>query len=169
MFDRKKVLITSANLTYSGLVNNYEYGVLINDSSTITNIITDIKEMFENKEACSKLNKTVIEYIKSIISKIAKSNITKIDLDGEMILLNENYETIINSLSSWQKDVFICINQIKHHVFTLKQILEYKDILKKKHPNNNNVEAKVRQQLQILRDKGLIKFISRGMYKKLWE
>lgn len=39
--------------------------------------------------------------------------------------------------------------------------------LKIKHPNNNNIEAKIRQQLQLLRDKGFVDFSSRGNYKKL--
>ena len=40
------------------------------------------------------------------------------------------------------------------------------DQLKARHPRNNNVEAKIRQQLQFLRDKGLIEFISPGVYRK---
>ena len=39
--------------------------------------------------------------------------------------------------------------------------------LKIKHPMNNNKEAKIRQQLQFLRDKGFIDFSSRGNYKKI--
>lgn len=35
-----------------------------------------------------------------------------------------------------------------------------------KHMNNYNIEAKIRQQLQILRDKGFIEFSGRGHYKK---
>jgi len=31
------------------------------------------------------------------------------------------------------------------------------------------VEAKIRQQLQELRDLGLIEFIDRGVYRKLWK
>jgi type II restriction enzyme len=36
----------------------------------------------------------------------------------------------------------------------------------KKYPNNNNIQAKIRQQLQILRDKGYLKFTGRGKYEK---
>ena len=32
--------------------------------------------------------------------------------------------------------------------------------------NNNNIEAKIRQQLQILRNKGIIEFLERGHYRK---
>ena len=66
----------------------------------------------------------------------------------------------------WLFDVMNCINNIKTDEFTLKEIYSYIDYLKIRHSDNNNVEAKIRQQLQFLRDKGFIKFIGRGHYKK---
>ena len=39
--------------------------------------------------------------------------------------------------------------------------------LKNKHPENNFIKDKIRQQLQNLRDKGFIEFTSRGNYKKI--
>jgi len=40
--------------------------------------------------------------------------------------------------------------------------------LQAKHPENHNVKAKARsvQQLQFLRDKGVIEFLGRGHYRK---
>ena len=35
-----------------------------------------------------------------------------------------------------------------------------------KHPNNNNIRAKIRQQLQQLRDRGIISFLGNGRYQK---
>ena len=74
-----------------------------------------------------------------------------------------------NNLDSrgWLIDVLNCIDQIDAEVFTLKDVYEYKDILKVKHPSNNNIEAKIRQQLQFLRDKGFIEFFGNGYYRKL--
>ena len=43
--------------------------------------------------------------------------------------------------------------------------MRLKDICKAKHPANHNVKAKVRQQLQFLRDKGVIEFMGRGQYR----
>ena len=42
-----------------------------------------------------------------------------------------------------------------------------KVIYKITYPNNNFIKDKIRQQLQILRDKGLIDFVGRGNYKKI--
>ena len=41
------------------------------------------------------------------------------------------------------------------------------DWLQKKHPCNHNVEAKIRQPLQILRNKGVIEFLGNGKYRKI--
>ena len=43
----------------------------------------------------------------------------------------------------------------------------FEKYLKEKYPNNNFIKDKIRQQLQFLRDKGLIEFKSRGTYKKI--
>ncbi|MBQ6904500.1 MAG: restriction endonuclease, partial [Spirochaetia bacterium] len=51
--------------------------------------------------------------------------------------------------------------------FTLKQVYAFEDELKLKHPENNFVKDKIRQQLQYLRDKGFIEFISPGNYRKI--
>lgn len=38
--------------------------------------------------------------------------------------------------------------------------------LEMQHPNNNNIRAKIRQQLQQLRDRSIISFLGKGYYKK---
>ena len=43
----------------------------------------------------------------------------------------------------------------------------FENELKLKHPENNFIKDKIRQQLQYLRDKGFVKFLERGKYKKL--
>lgn len=67
----------------------------------------------------------------------------------------------------WLLDVLSCINDIDSVEFSLQDIYEYTEILRQKYINNNNVESKIRQQLQILRDKGFIEFLSRGYYRKM--
>lgn len=71
------------------------------------------------------------------------------------------------SLRGWMLDVLNCINDITSENFTLKDIYRYADFLKSRHFYNHNIEAKIRQQLQFLRDRGFIKFIGRGTYKKI--
>ena len=51
--------------------------------------------------------------------------------------------------------------------FTLDDMYAFEAVLKLKHPNNNNVRAKIRQMLQILRNDNYLEFHQRGMYRIL--
>lgn len=65
----------------------------------------------------------------------------------------------------WLLDVLGCIENLDKKYFSLNDLYQFEKILKIKHPQNNNIEAKIRQQLQILRDNHYLKFESRGKYK----
>ena len=100
------------------------------------------------------------------ISVIQNSRI----LDRQNVI--QNYDRIkqlrTKSIDSrgWLLDVLSCINDIPKTEFTLSDVYGYVEVLQKKHINNNNVEAKIRQQLQFLRDKGFIEFLGKGQYRK---
>ena len=63
---------------------------------------------------------------------------------------------------------FEIINELANDIFVIQDIYSYKEKLKIKHLKNNNIEAKIRQILQQLRDMGFIKFVNKGIYKKMW-
>ena len=67
----------------------------------------------------------------------------------------------------WILDVLNCVNSIQSNIFTLSEMYTFSELLSAKHPNNNNVQAKIRQQLQVLRDFGFIEFLGNGQYKKV--
>lgn len=66
----------------------------------------------------------------------------------------------------WLMDVLNCINLIPTTAFYLEDIYQFTETLQRKHMNNHNVEAKIRQQMQFLRDKGFIEFLGNGHYRK---
>ncbi len=67
----------------------------------------------------------------------------------------------------WLLDVLNCVNAINDEYFELADMYDYVPQLKSKHQQNNNIEAKIRQQLQNLRDKGFVEFLGQGCYRKL--
>ena len=71
------------------------------------------------------------------------------------------------NLRGWVMDILRCIDRIASEVFSLEYIYSFVHELSAKHPDNHNVEAKIRQQLQLLRNKGFIDFLGRGMYRKI--
>lgn len=67
----------------------------------------------------------------------------------------------------WILDIMNCIDSIKKESFTLDEVYKFENVLKLKYPSNNFIKDKIRQQLQVLRDKGIIEFVGRGRYRKL--
>ena len=65
----------------------------------------------------------------------------------------------------WILDIIRCIEKIDKKSFKLNEIYQFEKYLKMKYPDNNNIQAKIRQQLQVLRDKEYLIFESRGKYK----
>lgn len=90
--------------------------------------------------------------IKSVVNKVNKSN---------------QLETRDINTRGWLLDVLNCVNKIPSQMFTLDEIYKYKNELYIKHPQNNNVKPKIRQQLQFLRDKGFVEFLGNGRYRKI--
>jgi len=69
----------------------------------------------------------------------------------------------------WTLEILRCIDRTKEPEFKLEDIYEFEKTLQAKYPNNHFIKDKIRQQVQILRDKGIIEFKSKGVYRKISE
>lgn len=65
----------------------------------------------------------------------------------------------------WLLDVMSCVESLGRRDFTLEEIYGFERKLGELYPGNQNVRPKIRQQLQYLRDRGFIEFVSRGNYR----
>lgn len=65
----------------------------------------------------------------------------------------------------WLIDVMRCVEALEKKEFSLDDVYEYEHDLKQLHPENHHIKDKIRQQLQILRDKGYLEFYARGKYR----
>lgn len=65
----------------------------------------------------------------------------------------------------WTLDVMRCVEQLGMSEFGLADIYGYEGRLSKLHAHNRHVRAKIRQQLQVLRDAGYLEFVGRGRYR----
>lgn len=79
----------------------------------------------------------------------------------------ESLKVIDINKRGWLFDILSCVNSIKKEIFTLNDMYKFEEFLQSKHTNNNNVKPKIRQQLQILRDKGYLEFLGNGNYRKI--
>ena len=65
----------------------------------------------------------------------------------------------------WLLEVMKAVDIIGQQEFTLGDVYAQEDRLSAIYPNNNNVRAKIRQQLQVLRDNGYLEFTGGGHYR----
>ena len=65
----------------------------------------------------------------------------------------------------WTLNVLQVVQSLGKLEFTLADVYAHADALAKLHPNNRHVRDKIRQQLQVLRDLGLLDFLTPGSYK----
>lgn len=64
----------------------------------------------------------------------------------------------------WTLDILNCIEKLNRN-FTLSEIYQFENQLAFKYPENKHIKEKIRQQLQVLRDKGFVEFLKPGLYK----
>ena len=111
----------------------------------------DISKVTETGRVFLVKNSTIID--KGIVSQSFKKT---------MFLRQKTNES-----KGWILDVMKCVDEIKTDEFKLDEVYNFESKLKLKYPNNNFIKDKIRQQLQILRDKGIIEFVGRGKYRKI--
>jgi hypothetical protein len=180
IFDSERAVVTSANLTLGGLESNYECGVLIQDRDTVSRLKSDFLKIFADKEKVSKVTAEIISISEDIIAKVPKEKRIKFEKSEKHLFPRVGYEpeddlydggiaTVTRTLSGWRRDTFNVVSEIPTNIFKLEQVYAYKERLHKLHPKNRYIEDKIRQQLQELRDLGLIEFLGAGVYRKLWK
>lgn len=90
--------------------------------------------------------------------------------DKADVLKNWSQTKFVNSAQDltakgWLLDVIMCVERLDKTEFTLNEVYQFAGQLEGKYRANNNIKAKIRQQLQFLRDKGYIDFQGRGSYR----
>ncbi|MCD4731173.1 MAG: hypothetical protein K8R74_11255 [Bacteroidales bacterium] len=168
--------ITSANnpnfffLSYNNSSMEVENFILIPKHFFIPNIIEQRKPLAENARRAGWVGCNIVLTGIPKLGKISIIQNSKIINRSEVTnKWNKSFflrNSIIES-KGWLIDVLNCIDKIEQTNFTLKDVYKFENDLKKKYPNNSFIKDKIRQQLQLLRDQGIIAFTSRGNYKKM--
>jgi type II restriction enzyme len=86
------------------------------------------------------------------------------------VLIRANYQKIrpiaqmTSRLRGGTLNVLRFVHKIGRPQFRLEEIYAFERDIANLYPANRNVRAKIRQQLQILRDLGILTFLGRGQY-----
>jgi type II restriction enzyme len=66
------------------------------------------------------------------------------------------------SRRSWTLDILAFVHRLGRKRFALRDMYAFESNLARLYPQNRNIRAKIRQQLQVLRDLGLLDFLGNG-------
>jgi len=65
----------------------------------------------------------------------------------------------------WAVEVLHCLRSSGFRVFGIDQAYAWEAALLSVYPNNRHIRPKIRQQLQVLRDRGIVRFLGDGRYE----
>ncbi len=177
LFDGHAAVVTSANLTNAGLRRNWEYGVLLRDTALVEDIGADFEGLWDAHEG-SDIEAEVLDTIDEIVAKLPaaipiprllEQGLPAPETDEPEVVLADAAEAVAASLTGWTQAVFVVLNEIEQETFSLQEdVYQFVPRLEQLYPGNDNVEAKIRQQLQFLRNLGLVEFLGQGRYRKGW-
>lgn len=110
-----------------------------------------------------------------LFSKIPKAGQIYYVKDGVEILKKEVLEKwqktvflkeiIRMDTKGWILDIMHCIDALNKKEFSLKDMYNFESELEVIHPENRNIQPKIRQQLQLLRDQNYLEFLGNGHYR----
>ena len=168
-------IIGSSNLTEGGLKKNIEVNVVIK-ASMGDEVVSDVYGIYnqlkfdpkrvvpddeflalyaqlcerereqQRKAVRDKSSRDLVRSFKEKASSLRRPTPSRIDLVGWL-------ELVYDSLPEGE--------------FTNQQVYEYEREFQQHYPENRNIRAKIRQQLQILRDMGLIEHLGIGRWQKV--
>lgn len=166
-------LVGSSNLTEAGLFRNAEANIFIRSDET-AEVFSDAQESFLRLKFDNR--RIPDEELISEYAEAAKRifNASRTFNASQLKTLQTPVEEKANSLPGpkpapselvgWLKLVYEALPEGE---FTNEEVYKHEEEFQAKYPENQNVRQKVRQQLQYLRDMGLLEHLSRGNWRKV--
>ena len=167
--------IGSSNLTKGGLKSNIEVNTIIY-SNPLEEVTSDLIDVFNRikyrglrfipDEAYIDAYERVYETAK----KEQRKKVRSVGITNEIKKLKEQEMELPKptlkpeNLSGWMKAVW---ERLPEKEFSNQDIYRYKKEFSQIYPENRNIEAKIRQQLQFLRDIELLDHAGRNLWKKI--
>src|SRR5207247_9559612 len=162
--DKKRALITSANATFSGMYRNRECGVEIKDRRAINTLRGLVRSGFGSSprpqvwtaDDLNELRKP-IETLRAALSRVTTLREAAIEAPARVRLQRRQLARLVESFSCWLQLTMEGISQIPSDTFTMSEVFAAcAPLAASRFPENRHVREKLRQQMQRLRDLGLV-------------
>jgi hypothetical protein len=175
LIDNRRALITSANATHSGMHRNWECGYELTGKSNVTTLrrlllrgfgitpppqLWTASDLYELREPVEKLRAALPRPVVRLSADI--------ETPRRVQLRRREYSWLIDSFSGWVQLALEGVSRIREKTFSMDDVFAAcLPLARQRYPDNRHVREKLRQQMQRLRDLGLILFVGRGRYELL--
>jgi HKD family nuclease len=169
------IVLGSSNLTEGGLKNNVEVNAIIS-ASLKEEIVSDVYSLYSRLKFQQSRFEPDLDYInkyEEAYKRVQKRNVAALqERQTKEIVRNLKVKEKVlpkpipskSELVGWMKLVY---ERLPAGVFRTNDMYQYKGEFQKIYPENRNIEAKIRQQLQFLRDLGLVKNPKKDRWEKV--
>jgi len=110
------------------------------------------------------LNKIPVDGRIAVVSNGVAARPSQVRAEYERI---QPLRALNREVRGWTLDVLNVLRNLRKPEISLMDVYAFEQSLQEMHPHNKNVRAKIRQQLQILRDLGFLGFEGGGRYRVL--
>lgn len=174
VIDYKRALVTSANATFSGMHRNRECGVEVRRRSDVALLHRHVRAGFGSSpepqswsaDDLSQLREPV-ERLRSALPKITQLQRAAIEAPLRVQLGSRQYLRLLESFSGWLRLTMEGVSLIPTDTFSMNEVFAAcAPLASERFPENQHVREKLRQQMQRLRDLGLILFLGSGRYER---
>lgn len=169
-------IIGSSNLTRRGLTTNVEANVVITEDID-AEIISQIYSTYSTLKYHPNRVIPDDEFINLFaeLCQKQKSQENRLAKNQPLQQLKKAFNQKAGSLQrpkptrtdliGWLQIVYDVLPQDE---FTNQEIYQYEKEFRQRYPQNQNIRAKIRQQLQVLCEMGFIEHVSKGVWKKVY-
>ena len=171
IFDDSCALVTSANATNSGMHRNLECGLATRGAAMVAKLSSVLLRGFES-EVPRVMTIPGLETLKLALSSIKVSMPehppTPTSMDAEPEFSTTDADGLISGFRGWTNLTMHGVMALPDGDFGMDDLLNVcAPLAAQQYPRNRHVQAKLRQQLQILRGHGIVEFVNnQGVYRR---
>lgn len=174
IIDERQALITSANATFSGMYRNAECGIALSNRSQIR----EVGQAFASAFGATHVPKPwALEELQSLQEPVALlrkalPSMPRVpsaaDQPPRITLRPSVFRKLIGEFTGWPRLTLEGVSTIGKPVFTLDEVWAASaPLVAQRFPGNRFPRQKIRQQLQRLRDLGILQFLGGARYELL--
>lgn len=182
VFDNSSALVTSANATYGGMYRNQECGLATNDRRVVEELA---QCLLSGLGASKPPKKKGIRELESLYISLRAIKVS-VNKPTHPVLLEDSISTdntgtstigatfsvsseseLLSGFKGWLNLTLRGVLEMQEREFDIQELHDVcKPMATTEYPRNRHVRQKLSEQLQKLRDLGLVEFVKRGHYRR---